>query len=452
MATQIMESYWTRCYMLKISRDDVRSDTIEIFSQEQRFLKLPVERYATQVRERRIIDGELNAPQIALINAVNNPRYRFIVAALSRRVGKTTVANMIAQLVSLIPGSHVLIMSPNYSLSSISFELQRNYIRKFELEVTKDNSKDRIIELSNGSTVRMGSVSQVDSCVGRSYDLILFDEAALSTAGEDAFNIALRPTLDKVGSKAIFISTPRGKMNWFSRFFDRGFSPHYPNWVSIHADYRENPRASETDIAEARSTMSKAEFEQEYEASFSSFVGQIYQFNSETCVEDLSDRDFNSCEKIMGLDIGFKDATAGVVLAWDGEKYYAIDEYYDSEKTTAKHAESIRELEERYDIQFIFIDSAAQQTRYDWAVEYDLSTINANKSVLDGIAYVQMLVENDKLIVDPKCEHLLQCLDQYRWDPNENLLKERPVHDEYSHMADALRYALYTYQTSIGTV
>lgn len=438
--------------MLKISRDDVSSSQIESFSQEQRFLKLPVERYATQVRERRIIDGELNGPQIALVNAVNNPKYRFIVAALSRRVGKTTVANMIAQLVSLVPNSHVLIMSPNYSLSSISFELQRQYIRKFDLEVTKDNSKDRIIELSNGSTVRMGSVSQVDSCVGRSYDLILFDEAALSTDGEDAFNIALRPTLDKVGSKAIFISTPRGKMNWFSRFFDRGFSPHYPNWVSIHADYRENPRASEADIAEARSTMSKAEFEQEYEASFSSFVGQIYQFNSETCVEDLSERDFNNAEVIMGLDIGFKDATAGVVIAWDGEKYYAIDEYYATEKTTGQHAEAIRELESKYDIQFIFIDSAAAQTRYDWAMNYDLATVNASKSVLDGIAHVQMLVENDKLVVDPKCERLLQCLDQYRWDPNENLMKERPVHDEYSHMADALRYALYTYQTSIGTV
>lgn len=438
--------------MLKISREDVSSTDIQQFPQETRFLKLPVERYIEQVKARRIIDGDLNGPQIALVNAVNNPKYRFIVAALSRRVGKTTVANMIAQLVCLVPDSNVLIMSPNYSLSSISFELQRNYIKKFDLEVIKDNSKDRIIELSNGSTIRMGSVSQVDSCVGRSYSCILFDESALSADGEDAFNIALRPTLDKPNSKAIFISTPRGKMNWFSRFFDRGFSPHYPNWVSIHADYRENPRASEADIAEARSTMSKAEFEQEYEASFSSFVGQIFLFNSDQCVEDLSERNFNDCEVIMGLDIGFRDATAGVVLAWDGEKYYAIDEYYDTEKTTAKHAESIKALEEQYDIQFIFIDSAAQQTRYDWAMEHDLATTNANKSVLDGIAHVQMIIEQNRLIVDPRCENLLQSLDQYRWNTDQNLIKPKAIHDEYSHMADALRYALYTYQVSIGTV
>lgn len=439
--------------MLTISRQDVSADEIQQFPQDRRFLKLPVERYVEQVRARRIIDGELNRPQIALVNACNNPKYRFIVAALSRRVGKTTVANMIAQLICLVPDSNVLIMSPNYSLSSISFELQRNYIKKFDLEVTKDNSKDRIIELSNGSTVRMGSVSQVDSCVGRSYQLVLFDESALSAAGEDAFNIALRPTLDKPDSKAIFISTPRGKQNWFSRFYDRGFSPNYPNWVSIHADYRENPRASEEDIKEAKLSMSRAEFEQEYMASFTSFEGQIFKFNHE-CQEDLSDFEHQHYECIMGLDVGYKDATAGIVLAYNHieDKFYALKEYYYSERTTQQHAEALKELEAQFNLQFIFIDAAAQQMRWDFAQNYDLSTINANKSVLDGIAYVQNLIEHDKLIVDNECKHLLACLDQYRWDSNDNLTRERPVHDEYSHMADALRYALYTYQTSIGSV
>jgi hypothetical protein len=36
-------------------------------------------------------------------------------------------------------------------------------------------------------------------------------------------------------------------------------------------------------------------------------------------------------------------------------------------------------------------------------------------------------------------------LDQYQWDTGANLIKERPKHNEYSHMADALRYALYSY-------
>jgi phage terminase large subunit len=156
----------------------------------------------------------------------------------------------------------------------------------------------------------------------------------------------------------------------------------------------------------------------------------------------------------MGLDIGFKDATAGIVLAYNFEdnKYYAVEEYMASEKTTDQHATAVRALEQKYGIQFIFIDSAAQQTRYDWAYNHDIATINANKSVLDGIAYCQSLIENDRLIVDSSCVNLLASLDQYRWDPNAALIKERPEHSEWSHMADALRYALYSYTTSITSV
>ena len=62
--------------------------------------------------------------QVAIINAINNPKYRFVCAALSRRQGKTYIANIIGQLVSLVPGSNILIMSPNYALSQISFDLQ----------------------------------------------------------------------------------------------------------------------------------------------------------------------------------------------------------------------------------------------------------------------------------------------------------------------------------------
>ena len=51
---------------------------------------------------------------------------------------------------------------------------------------------------------------------------IIFDEAAL-VDGRDAFNVALRPTLDKDNSKAIFISTPRGRNNWFSEFYQKAF-------------------------------------------------------------------------------------------------------------------------------------------------------------------------------------------------------------------------------------
>ena len=428
---------------VEISRRDIPSDEIAEYRSETRFLKLPVDPYLD------LLNVTPLPSQIAIINAINNPKYRFVSAAVSRRQGKTYIANIIGQLVSLVPGSNILIMSPNYSLSQISFDLQRNLIKHFDLEVTKDNAKDKVIEISNGSTVRMGSINQVDSCVGRSYDLIIFDEAALAD-GKDAFNVALRPTLDKDNSKAIFISTPRGRNNWFSEFFYRGFSDEFPEWCSIRATYKDNPRMSETDIAEARKSMSEAEFRQEYEADFNTYEGQIWKFNFETQVKDYSELDTSKMDVFAGLDVGYKDPTAMCVIAydWDKEQYHLVDEYFNAERTTEQHAAEIQKLIDRWDIDYIYIDSAAQQTRYDFAQNYDISTINAKKSVLDGIGHVSGVVDNDILFVDQEAKQSLSCLDAYQWDPNPNLMKEQPKHNMASHMADALRYALYSFQTS----
>jgi hypothetical protein len=428
---------------VEVSRRDIISEEIVELGSEAKFLKLPIGPYLNLLNVKPL------PSQVAIINAINNPKYRFVSAAVSRRQGKTYIANIIGQLVSLVPGSNILIMSPNYALSQISFDLQRNLIKHFDLEVTKDNAKDKVIEISNGSTVRMGSVNQVDSCVGRSYDLIIFDEAALAD-GKDAFNVALRPTLDKENSKAIFISTPRGRNNWFSEFFYRGFSEDFPEWCSIRATYRDNPRMSQSDINEARKSMSEAEFKQEYEADFNTYEGQIWKFNFETQVKDLSQLDTSKMDVFAGLDVGYKDPTALCVIAydWDEDKYYIVDEYFNSERTTEQHAIEIQKLINRWDIDYIYIDSAAQQTRFDLAQNYDISTINAKKSVLDGIGHVSGVVENDKLYVDQECKQSLACLDAYQWDPNPNLVKEKPKHNMASHMADGLRYGLYSFQTA----
>ena len=433
--------------MLTISRSDIDRYEITEYEASLRFIKLPIVGYLKMLKfNGKVVFDELNDPQRALINAVNSPNYRFIVAALSRRLGKTFIANVIGQLVFLVPGCNILIMSPNYNLSSISFDLQRKFIKQFDIEVEKDNLKDKIIELPNGSTIRMGSISTVDSCVGRSYDLIIFDEAALGADAENAFNVSLRPTLDKPGSKAIFISTPRGKNNWFSKFYARGFSddPAYREWISLHADYTENKRMREEDVAEARATMSKAEFEQEYMASFISFEGQIFKFDT-SCVRDYAPNDVD--EFIGGLDPGYKDPTAFCVIAYNSvdNTYHVVDEYLQAEAVTAQHAANIIELVTKWSVDPIFIDSAAAQFSADLAYGYDLATIKAKKHVLEGIAFVSTIIEQNRLFVAPHCTHTLGMLDQYQWDPKENLIKEKPKHDEHSHMADALRYALYTF-------
>jgi hypothetical protein len=423
--------------MIKISREDVSKDDFQTFSDP--FIKLDIAKFVDMIGLTPI------SPQVAMLNAINNPNYRFIVATMARRTGKTECASWIIFLTAMLPGSHITIVSPNYTLSELSWNKQRQLLRKFGIEIEKDNAKDRVIELSNGSRIRMGSVSQADSLVGVSNNLILYDEAAIEAAGREAFEIQLRPTLDKPGSKAIFISTPRGD-NFFKDYYLRGYNPDFPNWCSILADVEENPRASAADILEASKSMSREVFRQEYYCDFTARQGQIYAVTEELygSVGEYSDI-------IIGMDVGFKDDTAIVVVGVDFSTgmYYVLDSWTGNLKDTSKLASELRNLMEKYDADFIYVDSAAAQLRYDFAMLYDIATTKAKKDVLLGISYLQMLVEQKRLVIREGCSDVYNAMSAYSWDTREGT-KEKPKHDWSSHLMDALRYAVYSYSSQVG--
>lgn len=443
--------------MLEISRNEISSTAID---QSSSHLPFDVEKFLEAI----IIKNEKNeqvpldpiGPQIAMINAFLNSNYRFIVGVLSRRTGKTLISNALGLLTILRPDTDVLIISPNYNLSMISYELQRKFIKSFGLEITKDNLKDRVLSLANGSSIRLGSVNQVDSTVGRSYQLIIFDEAALSSKGEEAFQISLRPTLDRVGSKAIFITTPRGR-NWMHDFYERGYSSDFPEWCSIRSDYHENPRILEADIKEARNSMSKAQFAQEYLAEFNQLQGAVYELSAECIVGKLLDSLGPSKEYdvVIGADFGFRDPTAYAVFYIDVEQHkaYLVDEYQDNGKTTSQYAAALQELIDKHDPDIIFGDAANAQTMWDMAQEHDISCRKAKKSQLDGIGFVASFIDNDDLIVDADCTKSIESISTYQWKENLNasdeFTKEAPRHNDASHLNDAIRYALYSYSQNM---
>ncbi len=63
--------------MLIVSRPEVNVDTIVEFDPQQRFIKLPITNYLKLLN----VWDTINRPQVALINAVNDPKYRFICGA-----------------------------------------------------------------------------------------------------------------------------------------------------------------------------------------------------------------------------------------------------------------------------------------------------------------------------------------------------------------------------------
>ena len=68
---------------------------------------------------------------------------------------------------------------------------------------------------------------------------------------------------------------------------------------------------------------------------------------------------------------------------------------------------------------------------------------------MDGIARNAGIVDNDLLYVDQKCKHSLMSLDQYQWIKSKSSKRKAKTQYGITHMADALRYALYSFETSV---
>ncbi len=429
---------------MEISRTGLRTDTV-IVPEDSWFhfgeTKINVAKYAALLGYEELI-----SPQVGLINAYLHSDYRFIVGCLSRRTGKTIAANVIASIVALFPNTNILIICPNYSLANISWDLQTKYFQKMGIQLTKSNVRDREMVTEHGSMVKLASADRADSAVGRSYDLIIFDEAGLHENGKDVFDIALRPTLDKVTSKCLFISTPRGE-NYFKEFYDRGFDPLFPSWISIHSTWRDNPRAIVSDIEEARKSMSVAKFEQEYEARFTTFEGQAFlTFDEENITNHI---DYPFYEFVLGVDIGFRDPTACVVLGlWKDEAELThavcVESWEEIGRSTAVIANKLRETISKWNAECVYIDSAAAQTKYDLAEIYDISCINAQKSIIEGVSFMNMLIDSKRLVILDECTFLISSLRNITWDTRSE--REKLVHNKYIHLIDALRYAAYTHR------
>ena len=385
---------------------------------------------------------QFNESQWAMVENLDSSR--FVVHIAARRTGKSYAAAILAFAKLLEPGQQVMVVAPNFSLSSIIWDYVTDLIRQLDIEVERFNQKDKVVKLINGSVFRLLSANNRDSLVGRAANLLIVDEAAI-IPNDEYYTRDLRPALSTfTDSRCLWISTPRGKGNYLYEYFLRGEDPEYPDWSSSIHTWRANPLLSETDVEEARRSITKALYLQEYECEWTTTESQIYlDLDEEKHIGDYVGERF--AEVIGGLDVGYRDENVFVVIGTDGDSYFIIDEFISKESTTSELAAEIQEKINEWGIDTIYIDSAAQQVKADFAYDYDIYCENAIKSVNDGINSLQVLIEQNRLFFDTEgARHTFSAMSAYKWNPNTETPK--PVHDWASHPCDAVRYAIYTHQ------
>jgi len=193
---------------------------------------------------------------------------RFNTLCCGRRWGKTTLSEDL--LISpdsedngCLSGFPVAYFAPTYKML---MEVWRE-INQTLFGVIKNKSEtEKRIELFGGGVIDFWSLEDPNSIRGRKYKRAVVDEAAVARNLQEAWLRVIRPTLTDLQGDAWFLSTPKGKNNYFYDLFQ--MPEKFGDWKSWQMPTITNPHILAEEIRQAELQLDPLTYAQEYLASF----------------------------------------------------------------------------------------------------------------------------------------------------------------------------------------
>ena len=211
--------------------------------------------------------------QRELINGIIQSKCKYHIASIGRQFGKSLMGINLALYWAINHGPcKILWISPVYSQTTKVHKTLMQAIGGTNI-VQNNNYSSNEIQLRNGSTIMFRSAERYDNIRGLTLDYAIIDEAAFIK--DDAYAEAIKPTLLVRGKKVLFISTPKGK-NWFYNLYQLGLSPDYPNYKAYAGSSYDTPYIEREEIEDAKRTIPKNVFQQEYLAQFIDSGGEVF--------------------------------------------------------------------------------------------------------------------------------------------------------------------------------
>ena len=261
----------------------------------------------------------LHIGQRQIVNDIfkNNTFYNIINTP--RQFGKSTLLMQLVLYNAINNKNSIsMITSPIYAQAKKIYKELVRAIERSGVIASKDNS-DFTLTLINGSIIYFKSVKIPDNIRGYAIDFMYNDEAA--TYRENTFNEVLRPMLTVRGKKCYLFSTPKGKNYFYKMAQLAKTNERYSYYLGSSDD---NPYANREEIEEARKTLPKSIFEQEYLAVFAEDGGEVFT-NLKNCSVLNQYPAYNPNIKYhAGLDIGKQDDSTVLTILGEDNKIYHI--------------------------------------------------------------------------------------------------------------------------------
>lgn len=147
------------------------------------------------------------------------------------------------------------------------------------------------------------------------------------------------------------------------------------------------------------------------------------------------------------FDLGWADQTACWILQFIGQETRLIRYFEDSQQTISYYIAKLQSFGYVYDTIWLPHDAKAKSLGTGKSIEEIVRATGMKVQILDRVPVADSI--NAARTIFNKCyfdrqntEEGLQCLRHYRYDvdPDTKMFSAKPLHDEYSHGADAFRY------------
>ena len=242
-----------------------------------------------------------------MLSAYNKGVERIVIAA-GVRWGKSALCGYIA-LRTFLQGLNdiksgerdsikIWIVAPSYELTKKVFEYIIKWLLKIrpELENTISYRPYPQIKLAEGVWIQGKSATEPHSLLGEELDLIIFDEAAVTSP--DIWEVYLSARLISRDGKVIFISTPFGQ-NWFYNEFLRA----QENGGAFNFRTLDNPTLENPErVKELEKQLPKNTYLQNYEASFLPDAASVFPTIEKNIADNILSDAIMGHQYIMGWD------------------------------------------------------------------------------------------------------------------------------------------------------
>lgn len=377
-------------------------------------------------------------------------KQRWAVIVAHRRAGKTVgcVNDLVdAALRCTMPNPRFAYIAPYFNQAK---DIAWGYVREYTRNIpgTSYNEGELRADFQGGARIRLYGGDNPDRLRGLYLDGAVLDEPA--DMDPRLWPEIIRPALSDRRGWAVFIGTPRGRNEFYKIYTD---ALKNPEWFTAIMRASETGLLAAEELADAKRTMSEAQYAQEYECSFDAAILGAYYGRE---MADAAGR-ITNVPHYPGVpvetwwDLGINDSMAIWFAQRVGQEIHLIDYHEDSGNGLAHYAALLqtkaRENGWIYGDHVWPHDGGHEQLATGESLADTFRKMGFSANVLEkadvgpGIDQVKRTLPRCWFDA-AKCERGIEALRNYRteWDDDKKTFKPKPLHDWASHGADAFRY------------